>query len=36
MELKDVVSVTGLPGLHKILGQNKNGLVLEALADGGK
>jgi hypothetical protein len=36
MELKDVVSVTGLPGLHKILGQNKNGLVLEALADGKK
>lgn len=36
MELKDVVSVTGMPGLHKILGQNKNGLVLEALADGKK
>lgn len=31
-----MVSVTGLPGLHKILGQNKNGLVLEALADGKK
>ncbi len=25
-----------MPGLHKILGQNKNGLVLEALADGKK
>ncbi len=36
MDLKDVVSVTGLPGLHKILGQNKNGLVLESLADGKK
>jgi len=33
MELKDVVSVTGLPGLHKILGRNKNGLILESLSD---
>ncbi len=36
MELKDVVSVSGLPGIHKILGQNKNGLILESLADGKK
>lgn len=36
MELKDIVSVTGMPGLHKIIGQNKNGLVLESLADGKK
>jgi len=34
MELKDVVSVTGMPGLHKILGRNKNGLILESLTDG--
>ncbi len=34
MELKDVVSVSGLPGIHKILGQNKNGLILESLVDG--
>ena len=33
MELKDVVSVTGMPGLHKILGRNKNGLILESLTD---
>jgi len=36
MELKDVVSVSGLPGIHKILGQNKNGLILESLVDGKK
>jgi len=34
--LKDVVSVSGLPGIHKILGQNKNGLILESLVDGKK
>ena len=34
MDLKDVVSVTGMPGLHKILGRNKNGLILESLNDG--
>jgi len=33
MELKDVVSVTGMPGLHKILGRNKSGLILESLVD---
>jgi hypothetical protein len=36
MELKDIVSVTGVAGLHKIIGQNKTGLVLESLADGKK
>jgi hypothetical protein len=36
MEMKDVVAVTGMPGLHKIIGQNKTGLVLESLADGKK
>ena len=36
MEMKDVVAVTGIPGLHKIIGQNKTGLVLESLADGKK
>jgi len=33
MELKDVVSVTGMSGLHKVIGQNKNGLILESLTD---
>ncbi len=36
MEMKDIVSVTGMPGLHKIIGQNKTGLVLESLTDGKK
>lgn len=36
MELKDVVSVTGMPGLHKILGRNKSGLILESLSDNKK
>lgn len=36
MELKDIVSVTGMPGLHKIVGQNKTGLILESLTDGKK
>lgn len=31
MELKDVVSVSGKPGLHKIIGKGVSGLVLEAL-----
>ncbi len=31
MELKDVVSVAGKPGLHKIIGKGANGLVLESL-----
>ncbi|PHX92382.1 MAG: hypothetical protein CK532_03405 [Flavobacteriales bacterium] len=34
MELKDIISVTGMPGLHKILANNKNGFVLESLIDG--
>ncbi len=34
MELKDIISVTGMPGLHKILAKNKNGFVLESLIDG--
>jgi hypothetical protein len=31
MELKDVVSVAGKPGLHKIIGKGASGLVIEAL-----
>lgn len=36
MELKDVVSVTGMPGLHRVIGQNKSGLILESLTDNKK
>jgi len=31
MELKDIVSVAGVPGLHKIVGQRPAGLILESL-----
>ena len=36
MELKDIVSVSGLPGLHKVIGRNKNGLIVETIAENGK
>lgn len=36
MELKDVVSVAGKPGLHKIIGKGASGLVLEALDETAK
>ncbi|SEN09487.1 hypothetical protein SAMN05216436_111118 [bacterium A37T11] len=35
MELKGIVSVTGKPGLFKLIGQNKSGFILESL-DGQK
>lgn len=31
MELKDIVSVAGVPGLHKIVGQRPSGLILETI-----
>jgi len=33
MNLKGLVSVTGKPGLYKLIGQNKSGFVLETLDD---
>ena len=36
MELKDIVSVSGMPGLHKIIGRNKNGLIVETIGDNKK
>lgn len=36
MELKDIVAVAGLNGLHKIIGQAKNGIILESLMNGQK
>ncbi|MBO6515764.1 MAG: DUF5606 domain-containing protein [Bacteroidia bacterium] len=33
MELKDVVSIGGKPGLHKIVGQRTNGLIVESIDD---
>ncbi|MFN5219155.1 MAG: DUF5606 domain-containing protein [Sphingomonadales bacterium] len=36
MELKDIVSVSGVPGLHKIIGRNKTGLIVETIGTGKK
>lgn len=33
MNLKALVSVTGKPGLYKLIGQNKSGFILETLDD---
>ncbi len=33
MNLKGIVSVSGKPGLFKLIGQNKSGVVLESLDD---
>jgi hypothetical protein len=35
LELKDVVAISGMPGLYHVIGQRKNGLIVEAL-DGSK
>jgi len=34
MELKDILSIAGKPGLYKLVGQMKNGIVVESLIDG--
>ena len=34
MNLESIISVTGKPGLYKVLSQIKNGLVVESLLDG--
>ena len=31
MKLSDIVSISGMPGLHKVLGRNKNGLIVETI-----
>lgn len=33
MDLTGIISVSGLPGLHKIVAKTKNGLLVESLAD---
>jgi hypothetical protein len=33
MKLKELVAVTGLPGLYKMIANRKNGLIVENLAD---
>ena len=36
MKLKDVVMISGMPGLYKVLGQRKNGLIVESLLEENK
>jgi len=36
MELKDIVSVSCVPGLHKSIGRNKTGLIVETIGIGKK
>ncbi len=36
MNLKSIISITGKPGLYKIVSQTKGGFVVESLADGKK
>lgn len=33
MKLKDIISVSGMSGLYKVVAQNKNGLIVESLVD---
>jgi hypothetical protein len=34
MELKDIISVPGMSGLYKVIGNNKGGFIVESLTDG--
>ncbi|MFM6983529.1 MAG: DUF5606 domain-containing protein [Chitinophagaceae bacterium] len=36
MELKDIVAIAGMPGLYHVIGQRKNGLIVETLDGTGK
>lgn len=36
MELKDIVAIAGSPGLYHVIGQRKNGLIVESLDGSGK
>jgi len=36
MNLEGIIAVTGKPGLNKVIGQTKNGVIVENLADGKK
>ena len=33
MDLKEILSITGKPGLFKVVAQTKNGIVVESLID---
>lgn len=34
MELKDILSISGKPGLYKFISQGRNGIIVESLTDG--
>jgi hypothetical protein len=34
MQLKEIISIPGMSGLYKIVGNNKNGFIVESLQDG--
>lgn len=34
MELKDILSISGKPGLYKFISQGRNGIIVESLMDG--
>ena len=36
MNVEGIISVSGKPGLYKVLGQTKNGVIVESLIDGKK
>ena len=36
MKLKDIISVTGLPGLYRVAGNRPNGMIVEELSSGKK
>lgn len=33
IDLKGIISISGLPGLYKVIAQSKNGVIVESLAD---
>jgi hypothetical protein len=34
MEFKDILAISGMPGLYKYVAQSKNGIIVESLSDG--
>ncbi len=34
MEFKDILAISGMPGLYKYVAQSKTGIIVESLADG--
>ena len=36
MDFSKILSISGKPGLHKMVGESKNGLIVESLTDGKK